>query len=106
MKKHLTPDILHFPWSCPLCHWKGEVTLETHFGNDQGRHLRLGDCLFDCHKKLEPRHLYFLERFTCPGCAAEDEAFFFIAEIHCLGNRWWAVETYPVHELQPAETRV
>lgn len=106
MKKHPTPDILHFRWSCPLCHWKGEVILETHFGNDRGRHLRLGDCLFDCHKKLEPRHLYFLERFTCPGCAVEDEAFFFVAEIHCLGNCWWAVETYPAHELQPAETRV
>ncbi len=106
MKKLHRPDTLHFRFACPLCHWRGEVTLETHFGNDQGRDLRLGDCLFDCHKKVEPRHLYFLEKFTCPGCSVEDEPFFFVAEIHCLGNRWAAVQAYPAHELVAAEARV
>lgn len=106
MKKHSDPDVLHFDWTCPLCHWTGEVTLETHFGNDQGRQLRLGDCLFDCHKTVEPRHLYFLEKFACPGCATEDEPTFFAAEIHCLGNRWIAVQTCPAFELEPSEARV
>lgn len=106
MKKTRVADRLHFPWSCPLCHWSGEVTLETHFGNDHGRDLRRGDCLFDCHKKVEPRHLFFLELFPCPGCSTEDEAFYFVAEIHCLGNRWIDALTFPATELEPAETRV
>lgn len=106
MKKPHLPDVLHFGWACPLCHWQGEVSIETHFGNDRGRHLRLGDCLFNCHKKAEPRHLYFLEKFSCSGCAVEDESFFFLAEVHCIGNRWVAVQAYPAHELVPAEPRV
>ena len=106
MRKPRVPDTLHFRWTCPLCHWQGEVTLQTPFGNDQGRHLHIGDCLFDCDKKVEPRHLYFLELFTCPGCASEDEAFFFVAEIHCVGNRWSALQTFPAHELVPVEPRV
>lgn len=106
MKKPRVADTLHFPWTCPLCHSSGEVTLETHFGNDRGRHLRIGDCLFDCHKKVEPRHLYFSEVFVCPGCSSEDEPFLFLAEIHCIGNRWMAIQTYPLSELEPAEARV
>lgn len=106
MKEHPLPDILHFHWTCPICHWVGEVKLETHFGNDRGRHLYLGDCLFDCDKKVEPRHLYFLELFTCPGCSTEDETFFYVAEIHCLGNQWYALQTFPACELEPSESRV
>jgi len=106
MKKTRVADTLHFPWTCSLCHWSGEVALETHFGNDRDRHLRVGDCLFDCHKKVEPRHLYFLELFSCPGCASEDEPFYFVAEIHCLGNTWTALQTYPAHDLEPAQARL
>ncbi|MBI2956978.1 MAG: hypothetical protein HYY26_06685 [Acidobacteria bacterium] len=106
MKKQLKPDVLHFRWTCPLCHWSGELSLETHFGNDRARHLRLGDCLFDCHKKVEPRHVYFLEKFACPGCVDEENSFFFLAEIHCIGNRWVAVQTFPAHELIAAEPRL
>ena len=100
------PDTLHFHWTCPACQWSGEVTLDTHFGNDQGRDLHLGDCLFDCHKRVEPRHLFFLEMFRCPGCSSEDEPFFYVAEIHCRGNQWYALQTYPAFELEPVETRV
>ncbi len=106
MRKRRVADTLHFPWTCPQCHWSGEVSVETHFGNDHGRHLRVGDCLFDCGKKVEPRHLYFLERFPCPGCSSEDEPCFFVAEIHCLGNTWTAVQTYPAWEMEPVESRV
>jgi len=106
MKKQRVADILHFPWTCPLCRWSGDMTLETHFGNDRGRHLRRGDCLFDCDKRVEPRHLYFLELFTCPGCATEDESFFFVAEIHCIGNRWTDLQIYPAHELEYAESQL
>ncbi len=105
-KKKRVADLLHFSWTCPLCHWKGEVVTETHFGNDRGRNLHIGDCLFDCDKQVEPRHLYFLELFTCPGCATEDEPFFFVAEIHCIGNRWVALQTYAACDLVPAEPRV
>ena len=105
-ERRLEPDILHFKWSCPLCHWRGEIVLPTHFGNDRGRHLCLGDCLFDCHKKAEPRHLYFLETFACPGCSTEDESFFYVAEVHCFGNRWQAVQTYAACAMAPAEPRV
>ena len=106
MKKTRVADRLHFPWNCPLCHWSGEVTLQTHFGNDRGRDLRRGDCLFDCQKKVEPRHLYFLEMFTCPGCRVEDEPLFFVAEIHCLGNRWMNLQSFPAHDLVAVEPRV
>ncbi len=99
-------DTLHFHWGCPLCHWKGEVSLVTHFGNDRGRHLHLGDSLFPRSHGVEPRHLYFLEMFSCPGCAVEDEPLFFVAEIHCLGSRWVAVEAYPARELAAAEARL
>lgn len=100
-KKAMETDKLHFPWICPLCHWSGDMVIETHFGNDRGRHLRRGDCLFDCHKKMEPRHLYFLEKFACPGCSTEDEPFFYVAEIHCIGNRWMELLTFPATELEP-----
>jgi hypothetical protein len=63
------PDTLKFHWTCPLCHWSGEVAVSTHFGNDHGRELHVGERLLDC--PLEPRHLYFLEMFACPGCATE-----------------------------------
>jgi hypothetical protein len=36
----------------------------------------------------------------------EDESFFFLAEVHCIGNLWVAVQAYPAHELVPAEPRV
>jgi hypothetical protein len=106
MKSTSSPDILHFQFSCPLCRWKGEVTIPTHFGSDRGRDLHLGDCLFNCGKRQEPRHLYFLEMFSCPGCSVEDESSFLVAEIHCLGNRWVAIEAYPAQELVAAESRV
>ncbi len=82
------------------------MALATHFGNDRGRHLSVGDCLFDCHRRVEPRHLYFLELFPCPGCSSEDESLFFVAEIHCVGNRWNAVQTYPASHLADDQPRV
>jgi hypothetical protein len=106
MKKARVADTLRFPWTCPVCLWSGEISIQTHFGNDQGRHLRVGDCLFDCHKKVEPRHLHFLELFPCPGCSSEDGPFYYVAEIHCLGNTWTAVRSFPAHELEPVEARV
>jgi hypothetical protein len=106
MTKKSAPDTLHLEWTCPFCHWKGEVAIETHFGNDQGRDLRPGDCLFDCHRRVAPRHLYFLECFACPGCSTEDERSYFLAEIHCIGNRWIGTQTFPAPELEPAHLRV
>ena len=102
--KPAEPDTLRFHWTCPLCDWSGEVVVSTHFGNDHGRELHVGERLLDC--PLEPRHLYFLEMFACPGCATEDEPMHFLAEIHCIGNRWVAVQTFPARELMPALERV
>ncbi len=54
-EKPAVPDTLKFHWTCPLCHWSGEVAVSTHFGNDHGRELHVGERLLDC--PLEPRHL-------------------------------------------------
>ncbi len=104
--KHTRSDTLHFTWTCPHCHWHGEVAVDSHFSHFRGRHLHVGDRLLDAD--LDPRHLYFLELFSCPGCAADTdkEPAFFLAEVHCIGNRWVAVQTFPASELQPALERV
>ena len=102
--KHSRTDTLHFHWTCPLCRWNGDVALSSHFSQFHGRHLHIGDRLLDAD--IEPRHLYFLEIFSCPGCAQESEPTFFLAEIHCIGNRWVAVQTFPATELMPALERV
>jgi hypothetical protein len=103
-RKPSATDTLHFHWTCPLCHWSGEVALDSHFSNFHGRHLHVGEQLLDAD--IEPRHLYFLEVFSCPGCSCDEEFKYFLAEIHCIGNRWVAVQTFPASELMPALERV
>jgi hypothetical protein len=102
--KHPRVDTLNFQWTCPLCRWHGELAVESHFSQFHGRPLHVGDRLLEA--PIEPRHLYFLEIFSCPGCPVDKEPTFFLAEIHCIGNRWVAVQTFPATELMPALERV